>query len=365
MTDASPVTDFRPPHTDEHAWQQLALGLNQRVRLMESLTQDLYGPQIALHRGLIPAALTLEHGLYLAAMRHVQPAHGPWLGMAWFDVAQDPTGLWWVLKQSTGIAPELVRGVWPKSVEQVPPSMLQAWQRAYPAPLDQPSSWVILDTSGVHAMTQSPLRSDCGVTWAHPKHLLVQGRQLWLRLPDGLQRVHGLILGQNGDVLDPLEIPIDVQTGITALFDALRHGQLVMINMPGLGFWNTPAWLGFLPALSRQWLNQDLILPSLPTWWLGEAQSWEQAWSGTRDGHLLPTYAGDGLHPAAMGQSLTPLDEYARALLRQQTDSQPEAWTLQTSWWGGKPWRIQVQADANGKTTLLNVAPTPNESSAD
>ena len=91
---------------------------------------------------------------------------------------------------------------------------------------------------------------------------------------------------------------------------------------------------------------------------------------GADQGHQLPAPdgegdAGDGLHPAAMGQSLTPLDEYARALLRQQTDSQPEAWTLQTSWWGGKPWRIQVQADANGQTTLLNVAPTPNESSAD
>jgi uncharacterized circularly permuted ATP-grasp superfamily protein len=55
---------------------------------------------------------------------------------------------------------------------------------------------------------------------------------------------------------------------------AVRAGHLVMANALGSGFLETPALLGFLPGIAQRLFGQELLLPSLPTWWCGEAAAW-------------------------------------------------------------------------------------------
>jgi uncharacterized circularly permuted ATP-grasp superfamily protein len=54
------------------------------------------------------------------------------------------------------------------------------------------------------------------------------------------------------------------------LVEALRAGNVSVANALGTGILQSPAFLSFLPGLSRQILGEDLKLPSVATWWCGQ-----------------------------------------------------------------------------------------------
>ena len=83
--------------------------------------------------------------------------------------------------------------------------------------------------------------------------------------------MHGLLRRMDDDWCDPLELRPDSALGVPGLLQAARAGTVVMANALGSGFLESPAVQGFLPGISRRLLGEELGLPSLPTWWLGEA----------------------------------------------------------------------------------------------
>ena len=53
--------DLFPLLIDAQSWQHIESGVRQRMRLLESIMADVYGPQTLLDQGLLPAALVLGH----------------------------------------------------------------------------------------------------------------------------------------------------------------------------------------------------------------------------------------------------------------------------------------------------------------
>ncbi len=68
---------------------------------------------------------------------------------------------------------------------------------------------------------------------------------------------------------DPLELRGDSFLGVAGLVDAVRAGNVAVANALGSGVIETAALLPFLPALCRELLGEELLLPSVPTWWCG------------------------------------------------------------------------------------------------
>ncbi|MDP3620149.1 MAG: circularly permuted type 2 ATP-grasp protein, partial [Ramlibacter sp.] len=93
--------DLFPLLISPESWQQLEAGVLQRVRLLDRIMADVYGPQQLLSRNLLPPALVQGHPGYLRAMHGVKPAAGMHLHIAAFDMARDPNGDWWVVSQRT------------------------------------------------------------------------------------------------------------------------------------------------------------------------------------------------------------------------------------------------------------------------
>ena len=54
------------------------------------------------------------------------------------------------------------------------------------------------------------------------------------------------------------------------LVEAVRRGNVAVINPPGAGVAQSPAVMAFLPALCRRLLDAELLLPSVATWWCGD-----------------------------------------------------------------------------------------------
>lgn len=70
--------------------------------------------------------------------------------------------------------------------------------------------------------------------------------------------------------LDPLELDASSRLGVPGLIDVLRKDGVVVANMPGSGVLEARAMLGFLPALSRRLLGEELKMPHIATWWCGQ-----------------------------------------------------------------------------------------------
>ena len=329
--------DLFPLIISPESWTQIEAGVLQRVRVLDRVMADVYGPQLLLAEGLLPPALVRGHPGYLRPMHGVKPPGDTWLHIAAFDLARGPDGNWWVVSQRTQAPSGLgyllenrlaISRQFPEAFEELQVqrlaatygAMMEGLQRMCPA--GQPPHIALL-TPGPYNETyfeHAYLARYLGVTLVEGSDLTVRDQRVYLKTLQGLRPVHGLIKRLDDQFLDPLELRPDSTLGVPGLLQAIRAGNLLVANMPGSAFLESPALLGFLPALARRLIGEKLQLPALPTWWCGERAALESALPQLRDCAIKSTYPGSeqGGFEAVLGSRMSrrELDEWAGRILR-------------------------------------------------
>jgi uncharacterized circularly permuted ATP-grasp superfamily protein/uncharacterized alpha-E superfamily protein len=332
-------------HTD---WQKIEVGVMQRMQLLERIMADAYGPQNLVLSGQLPAALVQGHPAYLPAMHGVLPVGGRYLSLAAFDLARGPDGGWWLLSQRTQ-APsglgyllenrQIVSRLFPQAFEAFSVQRLAA---TYSTLMDGikarspagASAHIALLTPGPYNETyfeHAYLARHLGLSLVQGNDLTVRDEKLYLKTLQGLKPVHGLLKRVDDDWLDPLEMRADSTLGVPGLLQAVRSGNVLVANTPGSGFLESSALLGFMPALARDLLGEELQLPAIPSWWCGEAAALQDVLPRIGSCVIKPTYPYN-----TDRQSFEPVQ--GRTLSRQQQEEwagcilrDPDAYTLQ-SW---------------------------------
>jgi uncharacterized circularly permuted ATP-grasp superfamily protein/uncharacterized alpha-E superfamily protein len=314
------------------SWHQIEAGILQRVRLLERIMADVYGPQELLKRGLLPPALVFGHPGYLRAMHGVDPVGGSHLPIAAFDLARGPDGNWWVVSQRTQAPSGLgyllenrltVSRLFPQAFESLHVQRLAGTYRALMDAMKSMSSagqdaHIALLTPGPYNETyfeHAYLARYLGISLVEGHDLMVREQRLFLRTLRGLVPVHGLLKRLDDQYLDPLELRADSTLGVPGLLQVIRAGNVLVANAPGSAFLESPALLGFMPALSKHLLGEELQLPALPTWWCGERSALEEVLPHLGACAIKPTFPGSTLHgnfDAVTGSTLSPrrLDEW-------------------------------------------------------
>jgi uncharacterized circularly permuted ATP-grasp superfamily protein/uncharacterized alpha-E superfamily protein len=330
------------------SWQQIEAGVAQRVRLLERVMADVYGPKQLLAAGLLPPALVYGHPGYLRAMQGVKPVGGTHLHIAAFDLARGPDGNWWVVSQRTQAPSGLgyllenrlaVSRLFPQSFEDLQVqrlggtyrALIESMKRMSPAGQD---AHIALLTPGPYNETyfeHAYLARYLGITLVEGSDLIVRDQYLYLKTLRGLVPIHGLLKRLDDQFLDPLELRPDSTLGVPGLLQVIRAGNVLVANAPGSAFLESPALLGFLPALSKHLLGEELQLPALPTWWCGERSAMEAVLPRLHECVVKPTYPGaigQGNFDAAFGPTLGPraLDEWAGRILRQSDEHTVQAY---------------------------------------
>jgi uncharacterized circularly permuted ATP-grasp superfamily protein/uncharacterized alpha-E superfamily protein len=315
------------------SWRQIELGVCQRVRLLDRVMDDVYGAQDLLARGLLPPALVQGHPGYLRAMHGVKPVGGSHLHIAAFDLARGPDGNWWVVSQRTQAPSGLgyllenrlaVSRLFPQAFESL---QVQRLAGTYRALIDSMKSMsaagqdahIALLTPGPYNETyfeHAYLARYLGITLVEGNDLIVRDQRLFLKTLRGLVRIHGLLKRLDDQFLDPLELRADSTLGIPGLLQVVRAGNVLMANAPGSAFLESPALLGFMPALAEHLLGEKLHMPALPTWWCGERSAMEQVLPRLAECTIKPTYPGSTIHgnfDAVLGRTLSPreIEEWA------------------------------------------------------
>jgi uncharacterized circularly permuted ATP-grasp superfamily protein/uncharacterized alpha-E superfamily protein len=288
-------------------WELIERGVCQRARLMEAALADIYGPQVLLSNGLLPAPLVYGHPQYLRPMHGVKPAGDAWLHVVAVDLARGPDGHWWVVGHRCGAPsglgyllenrliiaqqfPEAFREMRVQRIASAFRSLMEGLMRASPA---GDRSRTVLLTPGPRNETYFEhvfLARYLGLSLVEGSDLTVREKKLYLKTLHGLERVHIVLRRVDDEWVDPLELRSDSALGVPGLVQAVRAGEVVMANVPGAGVLESPGLTAFWPGVARKLLGEELLLPATTSWWCGEDSVWAANQDKLADYIIMPSF---------------------------------------------------------------------------
>jgi uncharacterized circularly permuted ATP-grasp superfamily protein/uncharacterized alpha-E superfamily protein len=326
-------------------WRLIEAAVAQRARLLDAVLRDLYGRQQLLQEGLVPPALVFGQRSYLWPVHGITPPEGTWMHIFAVDLARSRDGSWWILADRTrgpsgaGYAlqnratlsrafPDMFREL---HVEQLAPffrALQDSLSRLSPASGGREAPLVVLLTPGPYNETyfeHSFLARYLGFPLVEGQDLIVRGDHVYLKTLRGLRRVHAILRRLDDDFCDPVELRADSALGVPGLLHVIRTGNVLVANALGSALLETAAFNGFYPAISERLFSERLKMPSIATWWCGEAPALEYVTSHLDELVIKPAYPSMRMEPV-FGHSLSAA---ARADLALRVRAQPHAYVAQ------------------------------------
>ena len=343
----------------QQEWAGIEAAVIQRATLLNRILGDVYGEQTLLKEGLLPAGLIHGNAGFLRPCHGIRQSDDIALHFYAVDLARAPDGRWWVVGDRTqapsgaGYAlenrivisrafPELFRDL---KVEHLASffarlrDSLTHWGRICAAnrgdgnddspPLrDSEQPLIVLLTPGAYNETyyeQTYLARYLGFPLVEGGDLTVRNGLVWLKTLAGPRRVHVILRRVDDEFCDPLELRSDSALGVAGLTEAARRGTVLLANGLGSNLLESGALLGYLPAIARRLLGEELKMPSVGTWWCGEPAALKQAIDQLDKLVVKPAFPQLRLEPV-FGQDL---NDQARAELIAAMRAQPHNYVAQ------------------------------------
>jgi uncharacterized circularly permuted ATP-grasp superfamily protein len=262
-------------------WAGLRAGIGQRLRALDAFVADVYGDGRVFEAGVLPREAVESSPHYEPAMRAARP--GRWVAIAGLDVVRDPEGRFRViedqLRMPSGLAyavaaRETLRDELPLDTPRGDPSLgfgelALALRDAAPPGVDEPSAVVLCEgpENGAWWEHERLARELCApaVTLADLEHR--DGRLVaWL---EGRVRAVDVVYQRTDE---------DRYTGadgrLTALGEALlapcAADRLSVVNQPGSGVADDKLVHAHVDDMVRFYLGEEPLLPSVPSYDLGD-----------------------------------------------------------------------------------------------
>ncbi len=276
----------------------LAEGVVHRMRALEGLLADCYGPRRLIADGVLPAELLHS----LAGYRPVTGDDGArtWLIHYAIDVVRDATGKWNVVQDLTDapsglgyallnrsvmarVMPDGLRAVGAAGVHDHADTLRRALTASAPRGSTSPRAVVLTAGPGDPTYVEhSYLAMRLGIHLVEGADVVMRAGRLWLRVLDGLDPIDVVYRRVVDAQLDPLEPGhLGGGSGVPGLVWGARAGGVTLANAYGSGIAEAPQIAPFLSVAAQHLLGRPLDLPSLT--------------SGAALG-TSPVFVGDGDH---------------------------------------------------------------------
>lgn len=270
----------------ENEWNQIAGGLIQRAELLESVVADLYGENRLVAEGHLPASLIGSGKEWLRPLVGIKPRSGHFLSFVAFEIGRGPDGAWWVLGDRTqapsgaGFALEtrvatsrVFSELFPEANVHRLAGFFQTFRDALRGLRTDGDSQVAILTPGLWNETyfeHAYIARYLGFMLLEGEDLTVEQGRALVRTVAGLAPVSVLWSRLDAAYADPLELDERSRLGTPGIVEAVRRGNLTMVNALGSGILETRALLAFLPRVCEALRGEPLRLPNIATWWCGQ-----------------------------------------------------------------------------------------------
>lgn len=333
--------DLFPILMDSDEWRKLERGLDQRGELLDSILKDLYGPRRMIFEKRIPPELVYGCPGFL------RPCHGMFhdAGLSYFatDLVRDQHGDFYVLNDRiqapSGSGYSLENRI---VLSRIFPSIYRDSQVHRVASYFRALRKNLLSLSGIQGkdpvivlLTPGPgnetffehayLASYLGYTLVQGDDLTVRGNKVYMKTVEGLQKVDLILKRLDDDFMDALELRGDSLLGVPGLLESVRSGNVKVANPIGGAVLENRAFMPFMNELCRMYLGEELILPMVPSHWLGNPDELALVLNELDKFILKPVYPTTLEHshaPVEMGKS-----EKSQLITKLRTN--PGGWVAQ------------------------------------
>ena len=265
-------------------WQQLEEGLKQRITALNLFINDLYHEQQILKDGVIPSEVILSSKGFHQQCVGLNPPRGIWCHITGTDLVRNRDGIMYVLEDNIrcpsgvsyvlenrrlmmGLFPEVFNASRIRPVTNYPHRLRDMLE--YLAPESSTTPRVVVLTPGPYNSAyfeHSFLAQQMGVELVEGNDLVVVDDFVWMRTTSGFERVDVIYRRIDDDFLDPEAFRKDSMLGVPGLMRAYQAGNVALANAPGTGVADDKAVYAYIPEVIRYYLNQEAIIPNVPTY---------------------------------------------------------------------------------------------------
>jgi uncharacterized circularly permuted ATP-grasp superfamily protein/uncharacterized alpha-E superfamily protein len=285
--------DLIPNVIQSDEWQHIEEGLAQRSSLFDLILKDFYGPRELIKNGILPAEILFSHPGFLRQCDNIITPGPHQLLLHGVDMVRNSSGQFQIIGDRTqapsgaGYALEnrtVVSRVIPSIFRDSQVHRLSAFFHSLKGMLAKlASDWtdsprIVMLTPGAFSNTyfeQAYMANYLGLPLVQGSDLTVRNGAVWMKSLSGLERVDVILRRVDDAYCDQAELRTDSMLGVPGLLEVVRAGNVAIANPLGSGVLETPALLKFLPKISRFLTGSELAIPSVSTWWCGDADDFD------------------------------------------------------------------------------------------
>jgi len=275
--------DLMPRVIPRKEWDRIEAGLIQRITALNLFLRDVYHDQKIIKDGVVPAELVHTASHYRPEFRGVHVPHDIYIHICGTDLVRGDDGEYYVLEDNgrcpSGASymlenrstmkrtfPELLHSLRVRPVDAYGTMLRDTL--AHLAPPGLPDPVIVVLTPGVFNSAYFEhcfLARQMGVPIVEGRDLIVRNDCVYMRTTRGLERVDVIYRRIDDDFLDPLVFREDSLLGVPGLVQSYQRGRVALANSIGTGVADDKAVYACVPAMIKYYLDQDPILPNVPT----------------------------------------------------------------------------------------------------
>jgi uncharacterized circularly permuted ATP-grasp superfamily protein len=264
-------------------WQYIERGLTQRITALNLFLQDVYHQQKILQDGIVPREIVESAAHFRPEFMGVRVPKGIYIHICGTDLIRDNEGRYLVLEDNgrcpSGVSyllenRQAMKRVFPNLFSRHPVQPVDTYCQElltvlrHIAPNSNPEPTVVLLTPGIYNSAyfeHSFLARTMGIEIVVGADLVVQDGHLMMKTTKGLRRVDVVYRRIDDDFLDPSVFRKDSLLGVSGIVDVYRKGNVSLANSIGTGVADDKVTYYFVPKMIKYYLDQDPILPNVPT----------------------------------------------------------------------------------------------------
>lgn len=277
--------DIIPRIIPAKEWNQIALGLKQRLRALNLFINDIYHEQAIIKDGIVPSYLIENSKNFRPECVGVKPAFGVWAHICGSDLVRDGDGKMYVLEDNlrvpSGVSYMLenraiTKRVLPEvfgrenvlPVDDYPSRLFDMLAALSPRKVKQPE--IVVLTPGIYNSAyfeHAFLAQQMGAELVEGPDLLVDSDDcVYMRTIRGRERVDVIYRRIDDMFIDPEVFDKDSLLGVPGLMRAWKKGNVALANAPGAGVADDKVIYAYVPKIIEYYLDEKPLIPNVPTY---------------------------------------------------------------------------------------------------
>lgn len=321
--------DIIPRIITGQEWDHIEAGIKQRLKALNLFLKDIYNEQQILKDKIVPASLIASCPHYTREVFGIKVPHDVYVHISGIDLIRGEDGLFYVLEDNlrtpSGVSymlenrevtkrifPELLAASHVRRVSNYPLLLHEILLQMGPGQLSNPL--VVLLTPGIYNSAyyeHTFLARQMGIPLVEGRDLVVNNHKVYMKTTNGLEQVHVIYRRIDDEFLDPLMFRPDSALGIPGLMSAYRMGNVAIVNAVGNGVADDKAVYAYVPAMIRYYLNEEPILPNVPTYEMSDPEARQYVFDNYTQMVIKRTNQSGG-YGMVMGNKVSP-EEWAKA----------------------------------------------------